>query len=69
MIQKALNKTFQKIYSERFHCSEGINGYMKGKEGILYFMISDITACKNQLYLLNIGYNLQPKINLKGTAY
>lgn len=69
MIQKALNKTFQKIYSERFHCSEGINGYMKGKEGILYFMMSDITACKNQLYLLNIGYNLQRKLNLKGTAY
>ena len=69
MIIKALNKRYQKIYSQRFPCSEGINGYLKGKEGILYFMISDTTACKNQLYLLNIGYNLQRKINLKGTAY
>lgn len=69
MIQKALNKRYQKIYSPRFHCSEGINGYMKGKEGILYFMMSNITACNNQLYLINIGYNLQRKTNLKGTAY
>lgn len=69
MIIKALNKRYQKIYSQRFHCSEGINGYMKGKEGILYFMMSNITACKNQLYLLNIGYNLQRKTNLKGTTH
>lgn len=69
MIIKALNKRYQKIYSQRFHCSEGINGYLKGKEGILYFMMSNTTACKNQLYLLNIGYNLQRKVNLKGTAH
>ena len=69
MTLKSLKKRYQKIYQERFACSEGINGYHKGKEGILYFMISNITACQNQLYLLNIGYNLKRKVNLKGAAY
>ena len=69
MIIKSLKKRYQKIYQQRFHCSEGINGYLKGKTGILYFMISDINACQNQLYLINIGYNLKRKINLKGVAY
>lgn len=69
MINKSLKKRYQKIYQERFHCSEGINGYLKGKEGILYFMISNITACQNQLYLLNIGYNLKRKVNMKGVAH
>lgn len=69
MIIKSLKKRYQKIYQERFHCSEGINGYLKGKEGILYFMISNITACQNQLYLLNIGYNLKRKVNMKGVTH
>lgn len=69
MIKKSLKQRYKRIYKERFHCSEGINGYLKGKEGILYFMISNITACQNQLYLLNIGYNLLRKVNLKDTIY
>ena len=69
MIKKSLKQRYKRIYKERFHCSEGINGYLKGKEGILYFMISNITACQNQLYLLNIEYNLRRKVNLKDTIY
>ena len=69
MVQKSLKKPSQRRYKPRFHCSEGINGYLKGKEGILQFMISDITACQNQLYFLNLGYNLTRFVNMKGTLY
>ena len=69
MINKFTNKRYIKIYNKRFHYSEGINGYFKRKNGILYFMSSNKTGTQNELNLRNLCYNITRFVTLKGTAY
>lgn len=69
MINKFTNKRYLKIFNKRFHCSEGINGYLKRKNGVLYFMASNKTAAQNELNMRNLCYNITRFVKLKGTLY
>lgn len=64
---KSAKYPYNRIYNERFHCSEGINGYLKTREGILYLMASSLEAARNEIHIRNLCYNLIRKVNLKGT--
>ena len=57
------------IYKERYHNSEGINGYLKNTNGNLHLLGSNKNAAKNEIHLRNTMYNLTRMKNLKGTAY
>ena len=69
MTNKFTHKRYLNIYKERFHISEGINGYLKNTHGILHLLGSNKTAAKNEIHLRNTMYNLTRMKNLKGTAY
>lgn len=69
MTNKLLNKRYQDIYAERFHSSEGINGYYKNTTGAIHLLGSDKESVQNGLYLINTMYNITRIRNLKGTAY
>lgn len=69
MTKKSLKQRYQKIYKHRFHCSEGINGFLKIKNGILKFIGTTTKAVQNELYLRGLYYNIIRKTNLKDTIY
>ena len=69
MINKFTQQRYIIIYKERFHISEGINGYLKNTNGILHLLGSNKVAAKNEIHLRNTMYNLTRMKNLKGTAY
>lgn len=69
MNRKSLKQRYQKIYKHRFHCSEGINGYLKIKNGILNLIGTTTTAVQNEIYLRGLYYNIIRKTNLKDTIY
>lgn len=69
MSRKSLKQRYQKIYKHRFHCSEGINGYLKIKNGILNIISTTTTAVQNEIYLRGLYYNIIRKTNLKDTIY
>ena len=56
-------------YPQRFSRSEGINGFLKGDNGILKLISTKETAVNNEIQLRNTLYNITRKINLKDTAY
>ena len=69
MTNKFTQQRYLKIYQERFHVSEGINGYLKNSKGILHLLGSNKVAVKNEVHLRNTMYNLTRMKNLKDTAY
>ncbi|MBQ6444195.1 MAG: hypothetical protein IJJ11_05890 [Methanosphaera sp.] len=69
MINKFTNQKYLKLYKDRFHCSEGINGYLKSTNGTIILSGHNYIAVKNELQIHNLIYNLQRMVNLKGTFY
>jgi hypothetical protein len=70
---EATNKFLQKrhwiIYRKRYHVSEGINGYMKRKNGILLLLGSSEAGVTNEMNLRATVYNLFRTEKLKDTLY
>lgn len=58
MNNKLTEQRHIKTYKDRFHVSEGINGYLKNTNGILHLLGSNKTAVKNEIHLRNTMYNL-----------
>ena len=56
-------------YSKRFPISEGINGYLKGKIGILHLWGNDLQSTQNHLHIKNAIFNIKRFVKLKGSAY
>ena len=57
------------MYQDRFHISEGINGFIKGTNGMFKLISPNKQAADNEMQLRNTVYNLIRTVNLKGTAY
>ena len=65
-----MNEIRYKIhYKTRFSRSEGINGFLKGDNGVLKLIGTTENAVDNEIQLRNTIYNLTRLINLKDTAY
>ena len=60
-----LTEEYKKGYVKRFSIGEGINGYLKGKLGILRLFGNNINAAENHLHIKNIIYNLTRFVKLK----
>ena len=69
MTEKFLNKRYKIHYKARFSRSEGINGFLKGDNGVLKLIGTTQNAVNNEIQLRNTIYNLTRLINLKDTAY
>lgn len=69
MTEKFLDKRSNVHYSARFSRSEGINGFLKGDNGVLKLIGTSEKSINNELQLRNTIYNLTRLINLKDTAY
>lgn len=69
MAEKFLDKRRNIYYKARFSRSEGINGFLKGDNGVLKLIGTTESAVNNEIQLRNIIYNLTRLINLKDTAY
>ena len=69
MTEKFLNKRYKIHYKARFSRSEGINGFLKGDNGVLKLIGTTENAVNNEIQLRNTIYNLTRLINLKDTAY
>ena len=69
MTDKFLDKAWNIHYPERFSRSEGINGFLKGDNGVLKLIGTTENAVNNEIQLRNTIYNLTRLINLKDTAY
>ena len=69
MTEKFLDKRRNIHYSSRFSRSEGINGFLKGDNGVLKLIGTTDNAVNNEIQLRNTIYNLTRLINLKNTAY
>ena len=54
-------------YKYRLACSEGINGFEKGDNGIVKFIGITPEAVENELNLRNAYYNTIREANIKGT--
>ena len=69
MTNKFTQQKYLDIYKQRFHVSEGINGYLKNTNGILHLLGSNKYSVTNEIHLKNIMYNIARIKNLKDTAY
>ena len=69
MTERFLDKRRNIHYSSRFSRSEGINGFLKGDNGVLKLIGTTDNAVNNEIQLRNAIYNLTRIINLKDTAY
>lgn len=69
MTEKFLDKRYNIHYKARFSRSEGINGFLKGDNGVLKLIGTTDNAVNNEIQLRNTIYNLTRLINLKDTAY
>ncbi|WP_407421272.1 transposase [Methanobrevibacter sp.] len=69
MTEKFLDKRHNLHYKSRFSRSEGINGFLKGDNGVLKLIGTTDNAVNNEIQLRNTIYNLTRLINLKDTAY
>ena len=69
MTEKFLDKRCNVHYSARFSRSEGVNGFLKGDNGVLKLIGTTENAVNNEIQLRNTIYNLTRLINLKDTAY
>ena len=69
MTERFLDKRRNTHYSSHFSRSEGINGFLKGDNGVLKLIGTTDNAVNNEIQLRNTIYNLTRLINLKDTAY
>lgn len=69
MTNKFLDKRHNIHYKSRFSRSEGINGFLKGDDGILKLIGTTKNAVDNEIQLRNTIYNLTRQVNLTDTAY
>lgn len=69
MTEKFLDKRRNIHYQSRFSRSEGINGFLKGDNGVLKLIGTTDNAVNNEIQLRNTIYNLTRLINLKDTVY
>lgn len=69
MTERFLDKRRNIHYKYRFSRSEGINGFLKGDNGVLKLIGTTDNAVNNEIQLRNTIYNLTRLINLKDTAY
>jgi hypothetical protein len=69
MTERFLDKRRNIHYPSRFSRSEGINGFLKGDNGVLKLIGTTNNAVNNEIQLRNTIYNLTRLINLKDTAY
>ena len=69
MTEKFLDKRRNIHYKARFSRSEGINGFLKGDNGVFKLIGTTESAVNNEIQLRNTIYNLTRLINLKDTAY
>ena len=69
MTEKFLNKRYKIHYKDYFSRSEGINGFLKGDNGVLKLIGTTENAVNNEIQLRNTIYNLSRLINLKDTVY
>ena len=67
MTERSLDKRRNIHYSSSR--SEGINGFLKGDNGVLKLIGTTDNAVNNEIQLRNTIYNLTRLINLKDTAY
>ena len=65
MTEKFLNKRYKIHYKARFSRSEGINGFLKGDNGVLKLIGTTENAVNNEIQLRNTIYNLTRLINQK----
>lgn len=63
-----VNGDFATDYSKRFSISEGVNGYLKRKNGILRLRGKNLNSASNHMRLKEILYNLTRFVNLKGSV-
>ena len=56
---------FDEGYAKRFPISEGINGYLKRKNGILFLYGHTLQSATNHLHLKNTLYNIKRFVKLK----
>ena len=59
---------FDEGYTKRFPISEGINGYLKRKNGILFLYGHTLQSATNHLHLKNTLYNIKRFVKLKGSV-
>lgn len=69
MTEKFLNKRYKIHYKAYFSRSEGINGFLKGDNGVLKLIGTTENVVNNEIQLRNTIYNLTRLINLKDTVY
>lgn len=69
MTEKFLNKRYKIHYKAYFSRSKGINGFLKGDNGVLKLIGTTENAVNNEIQLRNTIYNLTRLINLKDTVY
>ena len=69
MTEQFLDKRRNIHYKSRFSISEGINGFLKGDNGVLKLIGTTDNAVNNEIQLRNTIYNLTRLINLKDTVY
>ena len=69
MTNKFLDKRYNIHYKSRFSRSEGINGFLKGDDGVLKLIGTTKNAVDNEIQLRNTIYNLTRQVNLTDTAY
>ena len=60
---------FDEGYAKRFPISEGINGYLKRKNGILFLYGHTLQSATNHLHLKNTLYNIKRFVKLKGSVF
>jgi hypothetical protein len=58
MTNKFTQQRYLISYKERFHVSEGINGYLKNTNGISHLLGSNQHSVTNETHLKNTIYNL-----------
>ncbi len=67
-MNKFTQKFYQKLYMQRFHKSESINGYFKGINGILHLLGTNDKAITNEMHLRNTIYNTIHFVSISGTV-
>lgn len=69
LVNTFLSGKYDEGYTRRFPVSEGVNGYLKRKKGILCLYGNTLKAAKNHLLLKNTLYNIIRFVKLKDSVW
>ena len=69
LVNTFLSGKYDEGYTRRFPVSEGVNGYLKRKKGILCLYGNTLQAAKNHLLLKNTLYNIIRFVKLKDSVW